>query len=1414
VYYHGRTGRVIACVAKVHYDSEEPYYTVMINGVERSTVRARLTRVDGNISDTGGAASPPGTLPPISPPKGMVTTPIIGASRSSCDSVGSVPAPAPQGRPMSQLPKPSAAPVLRTVSAAPSNGAHDVLAAGSNVYYHGRTGRVIACVAKVHYDSEEPYYTVLINGVERSTVRARLTRVDGNISDTRGAPSCAGTPPLLSTPKGMVQPSSCARSNAPASSGVSPSSCDSGGSVPTPALQRRPMSQLPQQAVATHILGFHPGLPVSMAQPTAFRNPALPFSRSVRPVLPRDGFVRPLTVAQAVPSLPVQAAVPKLWQEAMSHAVAARAQRIDDMLDDAASGSNQSLPLLNLAYECSASRITANSRRLRTLPKHSPAYDVAVADTAADIAFYGNVSPMSKANNMNGYKNGREVHGKIYVPGVEIHCMHVCGACGVRDPELQYKRTGDYVPPPASASHAEVEYHRLLYSSPRLEALRDLPDDHFLVIPPGPLARLRARPDIVLFGADEGEVRVPELALHNVVQLGPRAMHLIKEAVLPGECIDLCPSCASGYRRFGRRVVLPNDDVMGSSPPPVAGSDVDALPDASQLANGAVPAAVGGPPPRPALPAAASLPPVGGSPPVAAQPDVFDTTDFYASTAPEGSVASGCDFGSLSSLTEAGVAFDVSDVEQLALAETRCYQHTIKVSQTSDTRPTFSGHSIICPHEYVPCGDQPFGVQVLRAALLSLRVILVGKSGVQGRLEQKCLRLHSMKLRPTVIYNSLMLRHRLQGNPAPPSLAQVRSMVAATDVANHVRVHARRVVDPKGISIERAAVASDINEVRAGSDGRAFSNDEEGSVVANPGADSSTDTEGELVLDPVGLMQDAEQGMEAVLKGIERSCTREKEGEFPAFVLRSDGVADNDYAQASENLMKTWWPMFLLGRGPCQRGKALTKKTIRNLFLYYDNRAAKNIALLFHLASVVLRHEANLAVGATVTSNPEAFEQFKTIVNDPGFEELLRRAKADPTGEDTRELLRRVLPFLNLSSGRVMCTARERASEVTKMMGASRYNGPASNFWSVAPDDVHDKDVIRFSYPYSGPGEFPAVEPPAFIEALQGQTVASRHNAEFDLREATLQNKASNNPIACTLIFDRVMNAVMYHLLCMPHAELRKNLPLDAREPGVIGKLLHQLFVKECNKRKSQHAHGQAYGGLTPQLIADACSHPALQQMAMDALDSQLMAQLPLEFHAVAFALERLKVGKRKDPAHPIAAPLPSSDPGDEPTAAEAAAAMTAFMDHSFLVVANRNIHGTHVKRHCASCDIGKRGKTGCRFNAGWGHGFQKSRCIQLRPHRTAAEVAAHPHHDGSIPIRCPECYADGALKAGDLGAVRKTDLKYDIAYSAHAPEDLCPCPNGVFDTTATDHRPLSVELARPSPPQPMTQDVLWTSSR
>ena len=45
-----------------------------------------------------------------------------------------------------------------------------------------------------------------------------------------------------------------------------------------------------------------------------------------------------------------------------------------------------------------------------------------------------------------------------------------------------------------------------------------------------------------------------------------------------------------------------------------------------------------------------------------------------------------------------------------------------------------------------------------------------------------------------------------------------------------------------------------------------------------------------------------------------------------------------------------------------------------------------------------------------------AFEQFKEAINDEDFEDLLKDAQADPKGVAAQGLLKKVLPFLNISS--------------------------------------------------------------------------------------------------------------------------------------------------------------------------------------------------------------------------------------------------------------------------------------------------------------------------------------------------------------------------------------------------------------
>ena len=94
---------------------------------------------------------------------------------------------------------------------------------------------------------------------------------------------------------------------------------------------------------------------------------------------------------------------------------------------------------------------------------------------------------------------------------------------------------------------------------------------------------------------------------------------------------------------------------------------------------------------------------------------------------------------------------------------------------------------------------------------------------------------------------------------------------------------------------------------------------------------------------------------------------------------------------------------------------------------------------------------------------------------------------------------------------------------------------------------------------------------------------------------------------------------------------------LDATLPGVFGVCAGNFDVKEANKRGSLHNHGLFHGGITRALLSYVAEYPKLVLEATEALDTQVTAALPLEFHQlrdyVAIANNTLRVAKRRDQA-------------------------------------------------------------------------------------------------------------------------------------------------------------------------------------
>ncbi len=112
------------------------------------------------------------------------------------------------------------------------------------------------------------------------------------------------------------------------------------------------------------------------------------------------------------------------------------------------------------------------------------------------------------------------------------------------------------------------------------------------------------------------------------------------------------------------------------------------------------------------------------------------------------------------------------------------------------------------------------------------------------------------------------------------------------------------------------------------------------------------------------------------------------------------------------------------------KGKSIPDGKWRQVFLYFDNRFAHDLALLFHAANMLMRHAVNRAVSAKVMTRPEAFEKVKEILHDGDFLEKLDAARDDPKGPAAREVVSRVIGFINLSASSVSWGSHERAADV------------------------------------------------------------------------------------------------------------------------------------------------------------------------------------------------------------------------------------------------------------------------------------------------------------------------------------------------------------------------------------------------
>ena len=470
-----------------------------------------------------------------------------------------------------------------------------------------------------------------------------------------------------------------------------------------------------------------------------------------------------------------------------------------------------------------------------------------------------------------------------------------------------------------------------------------------------------------------------------------------------------------------------------------------------------------------------------------------------------------------------------------------------------------------------------------------------------------------------------------------------------------------------------------------------------------------------------------------------------------------------------------------------------------------------------------MRHAVNKAVSVSCKTHSGNFDKFKELHSDPKFLAKLHEAKRNPTSADSMALLSMILSFTKISAVHVPWGSQERQSEIGGFIGHHREVGAGSVFVTIAPDDVHNPDTIRYCAPYEGPDVYPAVIPPRWLSALQGSDDDERivydddGVLEYDMSEARLQLLAASNPVACALIFNRTIENVRATLLRV-NKKRKCDVPMPERRKGIFGLAVRNKDVKETNNRGAFHSHGLHHGGCTPALLAEIADDNVLCTHALKGLDSQLCAELPLEFHRIAIANKLLKVAKRRDAAFSFPTPPPnlkhnlhsgklssiSNDLDDW---------FRDFKEHTMLIVANRHVH-----EHAFTCTKGARGKCGCRMRYGMPHNIPTTRCVQLHldRHQPIANnsecVVCDPidELDGATeqselcrpfafvdeyPMQCSHCYGrpqcTEGMSVNDLMRARTAE---DKRRELHRISSSVPLPRS---SSGPDDRVLALDVKR-----------------
>ena len=691
----------------------------------------------------------------------------------------------------------------------------------------------------------------------------------------------------------------------------------------------------------------------------------------------------------------------------------------------------------------------------------------------------------------------------------------------------------------------------------------------------------------------------------------------------------------------------------------------------------------------------------------------------------------------------------------------------------ASTRKMLRGHMIGFFHDGPKEINKFFDAARINGLLDDVQIVFVGSEGKLTPLEMKALQRHpSLTPRPHVLYNHLVLRRAVSGNDVMeiPELAEIVELVR--NWQDKLMLRARTIKDD---SIEKASQPSDIANVRdVAMDAEHYReiNKEQQQHQEDVGreVDETDATTSPVVqLDSVGvflqsagtvvgsvfddlssyLEQDAEREAEVDIssKNVDDAANEKSEQMHRKNIkIRRAPQPINEFSHNDELLYGGFWTLFPLQKGLPTTG-TLNPQDTRHLVTQFHNLYAQNHNFLFLLANQAQRHAATRGVSLRLKSNPESFKTFERVLaNKERYCAKIEAAKADPTSKAARQLLKEVTLFASSAGKVVPWSGEERSQEITKLYALSRRFGSFSAFLTCAPDDVHQNKGLRLSYKAGRPDMFPSV-PDKLTEALQGNLPEEETEAffrehlaagedetyTFPFSETFMQTMANMNPVATTLVYEEIADAVFTHLIGVPPSNKRKTMQSERANPkckGLLGLSRAWHFVTEVNGRKSFHFHAAIVGGLSPTLLADVAGFKRLEEAVCNALDTVYKAYVTPEIHMIDIARKFFRLPVVRQTYF-------------QTTSVSTEEEFNDFEKDAEITAVTCNLHS-----HAQTCHKGKSGKLGCRMAKPSGHPVEQTRVLAVQLKRKIENAEQHADaqeraldsEDDTVEWKCKCC--------------------------------------------------------------------------